>query len=537
MKFLLGREPYMPLEANRPEFSRWVQGQEKVLNELAVEGGFYEEMIDVFGFTLGFGQGYMEERWELGVTSVMQRMPIVDPVLGVVKGYDESLEPKVTETLRYIARGPWEVLPHPFGTTLDQKPFIVIKELAHVNEIKRLLDKGKPFRLPDGVSEKDLKEGPSHKGSEEWVNQWRRDRGIMTDDAGEGVGVLCRAYFNPTEEYPRGRWAYVWNYWIPLFDEENLNENMRPEVKPVQAFRDITHIGPDRFFGQGLFEQTEDKVNLADDLRSIYVNELLLRQEGILLYDPNAVDVENLDTFIGGRIPILNGFSKPMDQAVMEIPRSPVDDNLMATAQELDNKTDNDLKINAYQTGESPPRKETLGVSRMLSEAGDANLEMKTRVIEMGPFKRMGLYSVKLVAAHASPETVISILGEEEAQHVLSLDPESVPGGFKFKFQGSTSVTRKGEEAEAFEKWFNLAMNDPEMQARHIPRRKYAMQTEQFTQEEAERMYPDPDEQGYGPDTNAPPPEQLESVGQEGAIMNPNQITTPATNAAAGSGV
>lgn len=533
MKFLLGQTPYMPLEARRPEFAQLAQGVETVVNDLAIDGAYYETRSTMFQMMLGLGHAYSEARWGAWVENINEREPVVDEVLGVIKGYDRVLNPKVTEGLHYIARGPWEVLPHPHGNTLFEKPSIVVKELLHYSEIEKMLDMG-TFRLPDDVKSEELRKAPNFHGGEEWADQWRRDRGIMSDNAAEGIGVFCRYYANPTPDFPGGRWIYAWNYQVPLLHDENMNTNMRLDQKPLTAYRDVTHIGPDRFFGQGLWEQTRDKIWLIDDMRSFYFNELLLRLQGWLLYDPELVDRQNLDAQYGNRIPIKQ--AGRMADAIHEVPRQPIEVDLLGAAGELDADLDNQLGTFYPQTGEPAPRKETFGTTQLIAQAGDTRMEAKTRLVELTSFQEEATYSAKLVSANITQTQLGEMLGEEKAEMMLSMDPASIPGGVRWKFQGSASITRKAQQDQMLIDWWNLAGGDPSLQAPHIPKRKLAKATGRFTDDEIDQMYPTIQEQGFGPDPNAPPPE-YGSVTAEQAIANPNEISTPALNAAANTGV
>ena len=321
---------------------------------------------------------------------------------------------------------------------------------------------------------------------------------------------------------------------MQLYDGDPLEDEW-----PIVCFRDITDIGPYRFYGTSLYDQIRDAAELGDDFLSVYMNSILMDGTGWLLYDPELVDRENLDAVLGNRIPIKAGGQGKLDQALREVPRQEANPRLFEGYQETQKIIDSREGIFAFQTGDTPRRKDTFGTNQILAQAGDAKLEFRTRVIELGPFQDTGLGVAKMIDKNITRTQLAEILDDDEMAMAMSVDPSTLPGGFNWKFKGSSAIVQEAQKNEALQTWYNMAANNPAMQSKFIADRKLAMATQNFTQDEVERMYPDMQEQGAVPGAAVPgqPQAPVESISSSGqAVMPPAQIPTPAINGATGAG-
>ena len=121
----------------------------------------------------------------------------------------------------------------------------------------------------------------------------------------------------------------------------------------------------------------------------------------------------------------------------------------------------------------------------------------------------------------------------DEAKMIVSPDPQNIPGGFDYVFDGAERVAHRQQKHEKLIEFFNLAGNSEPVlggPALGIIIKKMAEDTEVFDDTEMEQMQLD--QPPAPPPGMEPPPEEIQSMGEEGAIMPPNQIPTPAQNAA-----
>lgn len=551
-QYLLGERPYFPIEAKNTKDSAAKQEaklRERVLDDylesqgLDGQGNFYAASFYNYIVLLSLGKSFMEPRWGMTKCKYIRREPQMDPIFGTYTGVSEEVVEVEREGIIHVPRRPWEVLEHPWGETLSQKPAIIIKEVLPVEEIERLLeDETHPMKLPANVDRKRLKQGPQMQGMENFMQQWRREVGASGES---NVGIFLRCYHNPTVKHPKGRWTFCWNYDIALMDTENLNKNMALTQKPVIGFYDLQPPSHDRDDGLGHWDRIGDKIELRDAIMSTWLNDLFLTLNPQLAYDPDVFEADSLNSIIGGRIPMQDGASMIQgfdpNKAVFEIPRSrPGSENLEA-ADRLAQESDYETGLGPYLRGEETRRKETFGTNQMLSGAADSRLEARIKRIEQTSLAEYGLYCLKLIDANANYEDLEAVLGDD-AVDLWSLDPETMAGGYKFAFQGAARITQKQKEVEALKEYANLYQNDPGNAAPWIIKRKVAVVLGQFDDDEVEAMYPDPSQQMMDPNAMADPMAQggagapMDSLGETQAINDPTKLSSPATNQALATG-
>lgn len=550
-QYLLSERPYFPIAAKDTKNTAAMQEaklRERVLDDyleaqgLDGQGNYYAAAYYNFIVLLSLGKSFMEPRWGMTKHRYIQRSPEIDPIYGTYMSVTEEEVDVEREGIIHIPRRPWEVLEDPWGETLFQKPAIIIKEVLPVDEIERLLDDDThPMKLPPNVDRKRLRQGPQMQGMDNFMQQWRREVGASSDS---NVGVFLRCYQNPTTKHPKGRWTFVWNYDISLMDTECMWKNMALQQKPVVGFYDLQPPSHDRDDALGHNDRIIDKVDLRDAIMSTWLNDLFLTLNPTLAYDPDVFDSDNLDAHIGGRVPMQDGASMIQgfdpNKAVFEIPRTRPDSVNLEAADRLAQEADYETGLGPYLRGEETRRKETFGTNQMLSGAADSRLEARIKRIEQTSLAEYGLMCLKLIDANANYEDLEAILGDD-AVDFWSLDPETMAGGYRFTFEGAARITQKQKEVEALKEYANLYQNDAGNAAPWIIKRKVAQVMGQFTDEEIEMMYPDPSQMPPPP----PPPVEMggegdpaangapmESLGESQAIMDPNLLSTPASNQA-----
>src|SRR3990172_3382114 len=86
-KFLLGSEPFFPLEAKQKQtYGDMARMMEQVLNESVLEArpaGGYLTLLDCLYNAAGLGVSYLLAEWDIQIQSKIQRGMANDPVLGI----------------------------------------------------------------------------------------------------------------------------------------------------------------------------------------------------------------------------------------------------------------------------------------------------------------------------------------------------------------------------------------------------------------------------------------------------------------------
>ncbi len=524
---LLGTTPYFPLRAKDKAQSRQAQGMEKLAENFTEQGQFFLQFVESLRMTRPLGICYIEPRWTFWPVSIFQQQAETDE-FGRVVGMKQFRTTSIEQGMEFKVHFPAAVRPHPYGNSLKDKPNVVIAELVHISEVERLLD-AKTYKLEKGVKLEELRKSDPEGIGDEPLRELRRDKDGIDKSLQGDVGLLLRYYENPTAEHPAGRWIHTWNRKFLLLDEENMMPNMAAWQKPIVALRNMSHIGPDRYWPIGMYEMGRDLALRGDDALSLYFQGAYMNSAQLIMFNPDLVNSESLVAEPGNRIPVQGG---DFDQAVRTMkvgePPNELFDLYDITKQTLDHR----MGTNAFVSGQDPIRKETATTARILEESGSARMEFGTLFLEQTALTELAYITTKLIDANMNDAQRAQILGFEEAQFVRSADPDSIPGGFKFQFEGSDRINRKAQKNENLLNGWNLLGNmlDPTGQAMY--KRKLLESFENFSDDEVTQMVPMPEEQGFA--EALPGTQPANSIGEEGAITNPNSIATPATNVAVG---
>lgn len=533
VKYLLGSEPYFPLESkvkDDPQAMEQARLITKALNEAVQDAKGYLALLDCLNTAAYLGVSYMFVDWEIQAYTITRRELEFDPIDGIPIGITKNTQEQVIERLKMTSLGVWDSLPAPMGDTIEEMPYFIVKRLVAPSEVERLVDLGR-LTLPDNIKSKDLRRGPEFNGGEEWMLQWRRDKGLGSGEDGGDAIVMMQYFENPSSELPDGLVYTSLNYWIGVQEHEAGLDNCPKTFKPISMFRNMPYvIGPDKRFGLGLYEQSYDLAILGDDMLSFWLDGIGKDASPPVLIDTELINPTDFGYQRNKRIPYHHkGSGRSIDQAVYQLPRGNTNDKLYDVFEFT--KQEGDLRIGKfpYQSGESPPRKETLGTTRILAAAGDAQIELHTTYMEMTGMADTGILCLKVFDANVEPYDYDRYLSQEESLKLLSFDPETIPGGFRFRFKGSASVIKNAQENEAREVWWQSSAQDELLMDPITPRRMRAEATGGFTTEQIEKMYPEwdvhpmnPANRGVPPAATTPLPEKAPNPGVSGPEMIAN---------------
>lgn len=517
---LLGQRPYMPLVANVRDFQEQAAAIEDLADAFTAEGGFVMSFTDAIRLMVPLGISYMEPRYEWLPYNVVQKKVQYDR-FGRVVGYDDSLTTENRDSITFVVHHPQAVRMPEYGATMRAKPYVIIAELVHRKEVERLLEQG-TYKLPKDMKLEDLKR--SMPGDTETLEDLGSDKGGIPSKAWEDIGLLLRYYSSD-------RWITTWNRTVLLQDSENRNKNMYKDVKPLVAFRNSTHIGTQRWWPIGMYEQGRALAKWGDKILSRYFTDVMRDATGVMLYNPDKVSREDLIAEPGNRIPVIDGeFDRAIAPVKLGQPSKELFDLFNITQQAGDTL----VGLYDYQRGSTPSRKETATTTNVLSQAGNTRLEFGVLMVEQGGLTDLAYLTTKLIDANITRGKANEILGFERAARLPSFDPEGIPGGFSWAFRGSDKVQRQTQKIEKFIQVYNLLRPQQTIANPSVLDRKLGQITEVLSDEELDQMMTPVAPPSPGPQ----PPEQMPPApGAEpslssggGTVMPPDQIPTPATN-------
>jgi len=520
------KRPYFPIRAKKKDFASLARWKTQVIDNQADRGKFFEHGTAALYTAEICGAAYIQPIWDVYIESITDIETKRDPLTGQVVEIGQSKRKELKDGLAFKLRDPWDVVVHPSGNNLDEKPWVIVKDILQVSEVERLIQIGR-WKLKDNVKPSDLKTGPANPDYSASMPVWRNNLSLMGGDLHRDVGVIQWLY-------SEGRWITTWNYHILLEDTENQS-NMIARKKPLAMMRMNPGVGPDRFFGHGLWEDIRDIAQLDDDTLSIFFDNLLMQTARWFLYDRTHVDPEDLTATHGALIEVKNAgmLDGGFDKAVKVLDSPDIGRGLLEMHGLFGEVLDNREKINDVARGIAPSPRQTKGATQILAEASGTYLGFQARYLEATFMTELAYLVAKLCSDKMSPIQMVDEGGItwEQAMAIRTPDPDGIPGGFDYAFEGSDRVARRAEKHEKLIEVYNLVGNNPAIAngpGATILIKKLIESSEVCDEDELNAMQLDvTHEQSM---QQQMPPGEVQSVGKQGAIMPPGEVGTPAVN-------
>jgi hypothetical protein len=277
---------------------------------------------------------------------------------------------------------------------------------------------------------------------------------------------------------------------------------------------------------------------LGDDILTEYFDQVKMGTYRWMMYNPDIVSPEELDAVYGNRIPVRGG---KFDQAVKEFAPIPPSQELFQLFDIARGFIDDANNLSYMQRGGAAPRKETAFTTGALKAAGDEKLEFGVRYFEGTAMTELAYLITKTLDANMTTADIAEYIGWDKAMELESLDPEAMPGGYTYAFNGSDRVMQRTAKMESLTGAWNLIGNDPALVDRVTYLRKIVELLDTFSEDEINSMLPtveaDPQQAqvqdqmrqnalGGGGES----PEGVQSVGQSTSITNPRYLAQGSSN-------
>ena len=528
------QRPYIDFRAKNDLFSRRAKNKVKVIDGENERAKYWKKCCDWLEKGEAFGNAGMEVGWDAWNENVEDRKVEVDPMTGqVVKISRDSYE-KQMDGLKLKVHGPHACLWSPGGPDALSKTLIIVEVLPN-DEIERMVDEGN-WELGKGVTREKLKavlkQGPSAGPYGDWESVWQGNLSGYAGAARDNVSVLTRL-FSPD------RWITSLNYTLALQDTENRHKNMDKRRVPLAWLTINAHISDESFWGDGEWAMIRDLAEYDDMLLSLYLEARLSAGNPVVLYNSDAIgDKTELVLEPGAAIPVNLPAGRKLSEGIDYLVPPQQNNDLLDLHSLFGDMMDNRMGQHGISRGEIPSPKQTVGVTRMALEEGVTRLGHQTRYVEND-----GLFDLNfLVTKYCGTEmSLVQIMDQgglsyDDAVEVATPDPSDLPGGFEWELQGSERVVRRQEKDQKLLDTFNLVANQQAITAgpgaiiltKAVIERSETLDDKQMEdmmldeQIEAAKQMLTMQLQGGPPpvDPNAP----LESVGQDGAVMPPNQV-------------
>jgi len=453
IRAVIGRCPYIPLDAKRKEYREQVKLHETMLDKLLQDGCFYNQasLCDIMAILNGtaFLEAipYYEKRIEK--TVVPEMMLGMGGMPQIVGHHIEEREAWRLQ-LQITPYAIWEVKVDPFATGLEkpgQCRYVIKIQLMSKRELKKMATKGAYGPNFDvdklDATEADYTEVTKHRGLEILQNM-----GIPDPRADGDIGVLFRY---ESEE----RYIDIWNDRIVVRDEVNPYIEV-PGTQPrrrghglINLSRIIHGVDPHtqtRFWGCGeakiaeiLFDLLNDNLNLTMD------NANHMNQGMTYALKTGAMSKEQLVHAAGNKVLFdpIPGSTLGIRDYVWESFGGNLPRDFYALREVFNEYIDLALNNQPVMQGKQETGDKTLGEVAMLREAGDTILEQNVKDVERPFLADFASKCLGHIEQFAKPDDIVDMIGEEDAAKLLFLHPQDVPGGFDYLLKGSETIVNQ----------------------------------------------------------------------------------------------
>jgi hypothetical protein len=449
VRAVIGRRPYFPFYAERDEYQEQAQLQAKMLDQLIAKAGFAEKFVIMDICNILYGTAYMEnipvfvpdfqkviKPKFVATPNGIQMLPFVP---------ERDIERVEVRRLRFKLTpfAPWEVRFDPYATDLstpDGCRYLIKVKITSKREILRNARRkayGPDFDFDAFEAATDI----SLTGGENRGQQMLNSLGLPSPNPESDIGVHYRVEM--PEQYG-GRYIDIWNDQFLLFDRPNPYPKAEGGHGLCNLSRVIHNVDPHTqasFWGNGEGKVNEVMQSALNDSLSLTFDNANFLMTGKTFYAKNrGVSPDQLVNEVGNKI----GFNLKDNEKIQDLVLEDRGSGLPPEHFALQNLLSSymDLASSSFppSRGEESKGDPTLGEVSILKESGDEPLELNVKTIEDVFMSDFGAKSLAHIEQFSRQQDREELLGIEDAQKLVFLNPQDLPGGFNFAFAGSDRV-------------------------------------------------------------------------------------------------
>jgi len=439
----IGRQPYIPFDSERKDYSEHARLQSKMLNQLLVKSGFAEEFTLMDIIKICYGIGFMETRpyYEEDIQRVVKLRQIDTPLGPITTGYDVIPTKVLRLRLALTTYAQWELRFDPFArdlSTRDGCRFVIKIRIASRRELIKMAEAGQFGR--DFDADRLRTQSFDNKIEEHRGLRILRKIGLPDPRPDSDIGVWFR-YETPD------RYIDTWNDTVTLRDIDNPYRKDTGGHGLINLSRCIHNVDPHtqaRFWGNGEIKINECLSALLNDTVSLTMNNHNFLNIGMTKYAKNrGVSPDMLVNAVGNKIGFELLPGERISDLIVEDRGQSLPRDHYAMPQMWQDFMDLTANSQPVMRGEESTGSRTLGEISMLREAGDSLQEMNVKSIEDVFLRDFGAKCLCHIDQFAREEDKVELLGEEDANKLIFLNPRDLPGGFNFTFKGSDRVVNQ----------------------------------------------------------------------------------------------
>lgn len=444
VKALMGQKPYFSLDPKLEPWRSNTEAIEKLLDCAADDDNLFST------FALGLkqrrivGNMFIEPYWRFEVRE--KAVNAQRKFKGYVIDGGKAKMQYIDEGLSWRLHSPWNVGVDPYVGDIDKMRWFYVKQPLSLQELEQLMKLGKYAKKfedlhSDGQAEFDTV-----------AQRIEADLGYARARNDSDMGELVRVWI------PRsGRYFEFWGgkeAGIHL-----IREMMNPyPFVPIINFINNYDPFPDRVFGIGEIRPNMQMFAMLNDAYSQLFNSQQQSMDPPTLYPNGWLDPQTLVAAPGQRTPYNPTYADKIQQAIFTLPLKPLDRDAYEVPDRIGKIIDDTSGVSQVDRGQFPDRKELAYTVRKVTEGGDIRSEVKV-YIAMEAMRQLAKKSIKVLGDNITQEMIERTLGNEALSYVMR-DPDDIPGGYEFRFEGPDVITKKESETQMIMNLYQMTTPD-----------------------------------------------------------------------------
>jgi len=451
---LIGLRPYIPMEIEGDPSGDIGAALTDVTDAFLEDGDFDWHTMRLIKYVVSFGTGFIEGRPDWVKRTIQEERPIFSTDYygrSVQVGMDyEDME---RYFLRLILRAyaPWEIYKDPLAKSLEPhecRGIIKFRGLTSKRQLKKMAEMG---QLPDFDIEK-LQSDMEGLKDDDWGRQLAESCGVPTPRYDDDMGVWLS--FESADRY-----IDMWNFTTILRDGPNPYEHGETNLTRVVNVDDPNPYS--EWFGIGDGRPVEQLCYALNDNWDQTFDNHHMQNQGIIYYDTDAMNVDQLVMIAGNRVPVSPQPNQRIEDAVHERKTPGLNRAHYMIPQTLNTLIDRTMGQFNSQRGEESGGDQTAREALMLKSAGDSRTKLKIKMLEKMGLKRFGEKAAAIIDQFAAPDDIVAKIGVERAILLPSVNPASLGSGHKMVFKGSDRLANLQIQRQDAKDIYQLTAGNP----------------------------------------------------------------------------
>jgi hypothetical protein len=270
------------------------------------------------------------------------------------------------------------------------------------------------------------------------------------------------------------RYIDFWNWEHVLRDKDNPFSKQSGGHGQINLTKIVNTDDPNpetSWYGVGEGKPVEQLCHALNDNWNQTFDNHNMQNEGVIFYDEEAFNVDQLVMIAGNRIPAEIGPGQSIDDVFSERKTPGLPRDHYAIPEKVEDMIDQTMGQHNIMRGETEMRGQTAREAILKKGAGDKRVKLKIKMIEKMGLGDFGLKALCHVEQFATPDDIIDKIGVERAMLLPTVNPANMDGGYEFRFKGSDRMADAQIKRQDAKDIYQLMRGDPTVSARWLAAR------------------------------------------------------------------